>query len=445
MNPVRSLARASGASPEDLGGATSYGMNRLLQIFKRPEIRNKVFFILALLIVFRIVSNIPIPAIDSSKLKDFLSQNQFFGLISAFTGGSLSALSIGMLGLGPYITSSIIMQLLTMIFPGLEQMYKYEGEAGRARFNQYSRMITVPLAMLQGYGFLVLLSRQNVIGHLSLINWVSTLLVITAGSMFFMWLGELITEKNLGNGTSLLILAGIVARFPNSIRQTLFSYTSAQDLFTYGGFILVGLVVIVGVIYISEAQRNIPVNYARRVRGSKIYGGVSTYLPMRVNNAGVIPIIFALSILLFPGMIANFFAGSKIAVISTISGYINRFVQSQLWYAIFYFLLVVVFTYFYTAITFDPKSISENIQKQGGYIPGIRPGPMTAQFLNHLLNRVTLVGAMFLGVIAILPNIVRSVTGITSFQVGGTSILIVVSVALEIMKQVDAQLSMYEY
>ena len=420
-------------------------VNKLLQIFKRPEIRNKVLFILALLIVFRIVSNIPIPAIDASKLKGFLAQNQFFGLISAFTGGSLSALSIGMLGLGPYITSSIIMQLLTMIFPSLEQMYKYEGEAGRTRFNQYSRILTVPLSVLQGYGFLVLLSRQNVIGHLSLTDWVSTLLIITAGSLFFMWLGELITEKNLGNGASLLILAGIVARFPNSIRQTLFSYSSSQDLFTYAGFIIVGLIVIVSVIYISEAQRNIPVNYARRVRGSKIYGGVSTYLPMRVNNAGVIPIIFALSILLFPGMIANFFAGSKIVIISTIATYINNFVQSQLWYAIFYFLLVVLFTYFYTAVTFDPKSISENIQKQGGYIPGIRPGPMTAQFLNHLLNRVTLVGAIFLGVIAILPNIVRSFTGITSFQVGGTSILIVVSVALEIMKQVSAQLSMYEY
>ncbi len=419
-------------------------MNKILQIFKRPELRNKVLFILALLVIFRLVSNIPIPAIDSSKLKDFLAQNQFFGLISTFTGGSLSALSIGMLGLGPYITSSIIMQLLTMIFPSLEQMYKYEGEAGRMRFNQYSRFLTVPLAILQGYGFLVLLSRQNVISNLSLMDWVATLIVVTAGSVFFMWLGELISEKNLGNGASLLILAGIVARFPNSIKQAAFSYTS-NDIFTYIGLIVVALIVIVGVIYISEAQRNIPVNYARRVRGSKVYGGVSTYLPMRVNNAGVIPIIFALSILLFPGMIANFLAGSKIALLSGVASSVNSFLQNQFWYATFYFILVVVFTYFYTAVTFDPKSISENVQKQGGYIPGIRPGPMTAQFLTHLLNRVTLVGAIFLGVIAILPNIVRGATGITAFQVGGTSILIVVSVALEIMKQVDAQLSMYEY
>lgn len=419
-------------------------MNRILQIFKRPDLRNKVLFILAVLIVFRLVSNIPIPAIDASRLREFFAQNQFFGLISTFTGGSLSALSIGMLGLGPYITASIIMQLLTMIFPSLEQMYKYEGEAGRMKFNQFSRLLTVPLAAMQGYGFLVLLSRQGVIGNLGLIDWASAISVIIAGSVFMMWLGELITEKNLGNGVSLLILGGIVARFPRDIQQVLFTYDSSQ-LFTYAGFIIVALAVIVGVIYITEAQRNIPINYARRVRGMKTYGGVSTYLPMRVNNAGVIPIIFALSILLFPGMVANFLAGSSNLFISKMAAFVNNFLQSNAWYSLFYFILVVLFTYFYTAVTFDPKSISENIQKQGGYIPGIRPGPMTAQFLNFLLNRVTLVGALFLGIIAILPNIVQSATGITAFTVGGTSILIVVSVALEIMKQADAQLSMYEY
>jgi preprotein translocase subunit SecY len=419
-------------------------MNRFLQIFKRPDLRNKVLFVLAMLAIYRLASNIPIPAIDSSRLKDFFSQNQFFGLVSSFTGGAFSSLSIGMLGLGPYITASIIMQLLTMIFPSLEQMYKYDGEVGRAKFNQYSRIITVPLAALQGYGFLILLSRQNIIGQMSLFDWTTALSVIVAGSMFLMWIGELITEKNIGNGVSLLILAGIAAGFPRAIQQALFSYTSNQ-LFTYAAFIAVALIVIVGVVYISEAQRNIPVNYARRVRGSKVYGGVSTYLPMRVNNAGVIPIIFALSVLLFPGLIANFFQASNIALISKIAGAMTRFLQSNLWYSTFYFLLVVVFTYFYTAVTFDPKSISENIQKQGGYIPGIRPGPMTAQFLLHLLNRVTLVGAIFLGVIAILPNVTQAFTGITAFQVGGTSILIVVSVAIEIMKQFDAQLSMYEY
>lgn len=419
-------------------------MNKLLQIFKRPELRNKVIFVLAMLFIFRLISNIPIPAIDASRLREFLDQNQFFGLISAFTGGSLTALSIGMLGLGPYITGSIIMQLLTMIFPQLEQMYKYEGEAGRTKFNQYSRALTIPLAALQGFGFLTLLSRQGVIGSLGTLDWMTTLVTITAGSMLLMWIGELITEKNIGNGVSLLILAGIVSRFPTSIRQASVTYSSDQ-IFTYVAFIAVALAVIVGVIYISEAQRNIPINYARRIRGSRVYGGVSTYLPMRVNNAGVIPIIFALSILLFPGMIANFLAAYNIPWISQVAVKINSFLQSNLWYSTLYFLLVVLFTYFYTAITFDPKSISDNIQKQGGYIPGIRPGPMTAQFLNNLLTKVTLVGAIFLGVIAILPNIVKGFTGITAFTVGGTSILIVVSVAIEVTKQIDAQLSMYEY
>ena len=419
-------------------------MGKILQIFKRPDLRNKVLFIFCLLAVYRLISNIPIPAIDSSRLKEFFSQNQFFGLLSTFTGGSLSTLSIGMLGLGSYITATIIMQLLTMIFPSLEQMYKYEGEAGRARFNQYSRLLTVPLSALQGYSFLVLLARQNIIGSLTSLNWITAIMVIVAGSVFLMWLGELISEKNLGNGVSLLILAGIVARFPASIQQSIFTFTPNQAL-TYAGFIIIALIVIVGVVYISEAQRNIPINYARRVRGMKVWGGVSTYLPMRVNNAGVIPIIFALSILLFPGMIANFFATSSVAIVAKIAEAVNSFLKNQLFYDSFYFLLVVVFTYFYTAVTFDPKSIAENIQKQGGYIPGIRPGPTTAQFLTHLLNRVTLVGAVFLGAIAVLPNIVRGATGISTFAIGGTSILIVVSVALEIMKQADAQLSMYEY
>jgi preprotein translocase subunit SecY len=419
-------------------------MNKFLQIFKKPELRNKVLFILAMLAVSRLVSNIPIPAIDASRIKEFFASSQLFGLFSAFTGGSMSNLSIAMLGLGPYITGSIIMQLLTMIFPSLEQMYKYEGEAGRARFNQYSRMLTVPLAMLQGYTFLTLFIRQGVIPGLSPMQWVNALVVIVAGSVFLMWLGELITEKNIGNGVSLLILAGIVTNFPTHIRQELINY-SPDKLVTYLIFLVISLAVIVGVIYISEAQRNIPINYARRIRGSKVYGGVSTYLPMRVNNAGVIPIIFALSILLFPGIIANFFSGSSIAIVARASHFVNSIVQNQLWYAIFYFILVVLFTYFYTAVTFDPKSIAENIQKQGGYIPGIRPGQMTIMFLNNLLSKVTLVGAIFLGVLAVLPNIVRGLTGITAFTVGGTSILIVVSVALETMKQIDAHLSMYEY
>ncbi len=419
-------------------------MDRFLKIFKIKDLRNKLLFILALLVVFRFAAAIPIPGVDAIRLKEFFQNNQLFGLISAFTGGGLDSFSIVMLGLGPYITASIIMQLLTMIFPALERIYKYEGEAGRQKFNQYSRVLTVPLAMIQGYAFMMILARQNVLGGMNLFSWASSLLVIAAGSVFLMWLGELISEKNLGNGVSLLIFAGIVARFSTGLGQTGAAYVSSQ-LFTYIAFAIIALVVIAGVTYLTEAQRNIPINYARRVRGFRVFGGVSTYLPMRVNNAGVMPIIFALSLLLFPGMIANFFSTSSVAFIANIARTIGGFIQNQLVYGILYFLLVILFTYFYTAVTFDPKSISENIQKQGGYIPGIRPGQPTSQFLTHLLNRVTLVGAIFLGLIAVLPQIVRGATGITAFTVGGTSILIVVSVVLETMKAIDAQLSMYEY
>lgn len=420
-------------------------MNKFLQIFKKKDIRNKVLLILGILVVYRFVANIPIPYVDTAQLQSFFANNQFYGLLSALTGGSLAQLSIVMLALGPYISASIIMQLMTMIFPALEEMYKREGEAGRAKFNQYSRILTVPLAALSGYGFLVSLQHQNVIGYLSLFQWGTVISIVVAGSIFLMWLGEIITEQNIGNGVSILILAGIVAGFPVGLQQALFKYNSAL-FFNYLTFLILAIVVIAGVIYISEAQRNIPVNYARRVRGSKVYGGVSTYLPMRINNAGVMPIIFALSLLLFPSMIAGFFANTSVVAISKIATSVNQLLSPNgNLYAIAYFLLVVIFTYFYTAITFDPQAISEDIQKQGGYIPGIRPGPSTAQFLYHLLNRVTLVGAVFLGIIAVLPSVVQRSTAVTDFAVGGTSILIVVSVVLEVMKQLDAQLSMYEY
>jgi len=315
-------------------------MNKFLQIFKKPDLRNKVLFVLGVLIVYRLAANVPIPFVNAAQLQSFFANNKFYGLLSALTGGSISQLSIVMLALGPYISGSIIMQLLTMIFPSLEQMYKYEGEAGRARFNQYSRLLTVPLAALQGFGFLVSLQRQSVIGYLSPFQWITVLLVVIAGSLFLMWLGELISEKNIGNGVSILILAGIVARFPVELQQALFKYNSTL-FFSYLTFVILSIVVIAGVIYISEAQRNIPVNYARRVRGSKVYGGVSTYLPMRINNAGVIPIIFALSLLLFPNLIANFFAGTHVAIVSRVATAVSTFLQpTGAWYSIFYFLLV---------------------------------------------------------------------------------------------------------
>ncbi|KKT26682.1 MAG: Protein translocase subunit SecY [Parcubacteria group bacterium GW2011_GWA2_43_9b] len=385
------------------------------------------------------------PGIDAARLKSFFEGNQLFGLLNMFTGGAMSNLSIAMLGMGPYITATIIMQLLTMIFPRLEAIYKEEGEAGRQKFNQYGRILTVPLAALQGYSMIMLLRAQQVVGALSAYQMATTVLTITAGTIFLMWLGELISEKGIGNGVSLLIFAGIVAAFPTSLRQILLNWDPA-NIPAYVAFLVIGLAVIVGVVIITEGRRNIPVSYAKRVRGNKVYGGVATYLPLNVNPAGVMPIIFALSFLLLPGMIGAFLANAKTHWIAAVAVFMRDLFQNgQIIYSIIYFLLVVLFTYFYTAVTFDPKNISTNLQKMGGFIPGIRPGQPTTDFLNFILNRVLLVGAVFLGVIAIAPNIVQGVTGISAFQIGGTSILIVVSVVLETIRQIESQLVMRDY
>jgi preprotein translocase subunit SecY len=291
----------------------------------------------------------------------------------------------------------------------------------------------------------MLFKSQQIFGALSVFQLVTTISVITAGTLFLMWLGELISEKGIGNGVSLLIFAGIVASFPTSFSQTLVNWDPA-NIPSYIGFLAIAVVVIVGVVIITEGRRNIPVSYAKRVRGNKIYGGVSTYLPMNVNPAGVMPIIFALSFILLPGMIGSFLANAQNHWVATVARFLRDLFESgQLTYGIIYFLLVVIFTYFYTAVTFDPKNISENLQKMGGFIPGIRPGPPTTHFLNFILNRVLLIGAIFLGVIAVAPTIVQAATGVTTFQIGGTSILIVVSVILETLRQVESQLTMREY
>jgi len=423
-------------------------LNRLIQIFKIRDLRNKILFVLGIFVIFRIMANIPIPGIDVQRMREFFEANQLFGLLNLFTGGALDNLSIVMLGLGPYITSVIILQLLTMIFPQLEKLYKEEGEAGKQRFNQYGRILTIPLATLQGFGLLTLLQRQNIIGSLSPTLLLTSLLTVTAGAIFLMWLGELVSEKGIGNGISLLIFAGILADFPNNMRQLFITYDPSR-LPSYLLFFAGAVAIIAGVVLVSEARRNIPVSYAKRVRGMRLYGGVSTYLPLNVNPAGVIPIIFALSILLFPGMIANFFAGGG-GMIAGIAQGVGSFLdpsQNPWTYGISYFLLVCLFTYFYTAVTFDPKAISLNLQKMGGFIPGIRPGSSTTNFLYYTLNRILLIGALFLGTIAVLPSIVQGITGVFLFQflVGGTALLIVVSVVLETMRQVRAQLQMREY
>jgi len=420
-------------------------LNKIIQIFKITDLRNKILFVLGILAIFRLMANIPVPGISVEKMREFFEANQLFGLLNLFTGGALDNLSIVMLGLGPYITGVIIMQLLTMIFPALEKMYKEEGEQGRAKFNQYGRILTVPLGLLQGYAMLNLFQRQGIIEPLSTELIITSILTITAGTVFLMWLGELISEKGIGNGVSLLIFAGIVADVPNNIRQMLLTWDPAK-LPSYLFFFGMALVIIAGVVLINEGRRNIPVSYAKRVRGNKMYGGASTYLPLNINPAGVIPIIFALSIMLFPGMIANFLGGAG-GIIGTIAQNIGRAFQNTWFYSGLYFILVVVFTYFYTAVTFDPKAISTNLQKMGGFIPGIRPGESTANFMYFILNRVLLVGALFLGAIAVMPSIIGGVTGVTIFRffIGGTALLIVVSVVLDVMRQIKAQLQMREY
>jgi len=419
-------------------------LEKIKLLFKIKDLRKKIFFVLGVLVIFRIAANIPIPGVDPEKLKTFFEGNQLFGLINVFTGGAMSKLSIVMLGLGPYITATIILQLLTMIFPKLKEMYHESGPEGRRKFNQYGRILTIPLAVLQSYGMITLLKSQGVVSNMTSISLVTAIFVITAGAIFLMWLGELISEKGIGNGVSLLIFAGIIARFPVSIKQTLLTFQSSQ-LPAYLAFIVVSLIVIAGVVIITEGQRNVPISYAKRVRGRRIYGGVSTHLPLRVNQAGVIPIIFALSIMLFPGMMANFLSQVNNQFIANLAQGIGNLFQNQIFYAIMYFVLVVLFTYFYTAVTFDPNAIAENIQKQGGFVPGVRPGLNTAAYFHKILNRITLVGALFLGSIAILPLIVRGASGIATMTIGGTALLIVVSVVLETMKQVESQLVMRDY
>lgn len=421
-------------------------LSKILFLFRIPDLRRKILFILLIFGVFRLAANLPIPGIDQERLDAFFGSNQVFGLLNIFSGGALEQLSIVMLGLGPYITSTIILQLMTMVFPKFKEMYQEEGEQGRQRFNQYSRMLTVPLAALQGFGFITLLTKQNVIDPISGFELITTIATVTAGAVFLMWLGELISEKGIGNGISLLIFAGIVSGVPLSVRQLIVTFTKDQ-VPTILAFFFLALVIIAGVVMVNEARRNIPVSYAKRVRGNKMYGGVSTFLPLNLNPAGVIPIIFALSIMLFPSMIANFLAASSAAWAIKLSNILNAFSANTSLYSIFYFFLVVLFTYFYTAVTFNPDNIANNLQKAGGFIPGIRPGKPTSAHLYYILNRTLLIGALFLGLIAVLPSLIQGGTGITAFTflIGGTSILIVVSVVLETMRQIEAQLVMREY
>ena len=419
-------------------------LSKLSLVIKDRSLRNRLFFLLAMLAVFRVLATIPIPGIDIAKLEQFFSNNQLLGLLNIFSGGGLSNLSIIMLGVGPYITGSIIMQLLTVLSPKLKEMYMEEGEAGRKRFGQYSRILTVPLAFIQGFGFLVLLERQGIISHLGSFDFAINLIVIVAGSILLMWLGELITEFGIGNGVSIIIFSGIVAGLPTTISRLIFTFDPSQ-IPLYISFLAVAAVIIAAVVTVTEAERPIPVTYSKRVRGSKMYGGISTYLPLRVNQAGVIPIIFALSLLLFPQMIFSFLSQTGVSVLSSVGKFVTGALANQWVYGALYFILVFIFTYFYTAVTFDPDSISTNLQKNGAFIPGVRPGQSTSSHISKVLIRITLVGALFLAFIAILPLIMQGITGIQALALGGTALLIVVSVVLDLIRKIDAQISMREY
>lgn len=417
---------------------------KIKAIFADKTLRNRVLFVLGALVLFRLLSAIPVPGIDPVKLANFVNNNQIVGVLNIFSGGGLSNLSIIMLGVGPYITASIIMQLLTIMSPRLKAMYQEDGEVGRKKFTQLSRNITIPLAVVQGLALLILLRRQGIMTDLSVFGLITNLSVVTAGSMLIMWIGELMSEFGIGNGVSLIIFAGIVANIPKEVSQFFFTFDMA-NLPIYILFLAVGLLIVAGVVVVSEAERPVPVTYAKQVRGDHVAGGTQTYLPIRVNQAGVIPIIFALSILLFPQMLGSALAGMSNATLLAISRAMLWFVANTWLYSLFYFIFVFLFTYFYTAVTFDPEQVATNLQKNGAFVPGIRPGEATREYISKILNRTTMMGAVFLGLIAVLPLIIRAVTGITAFAIGGTALLIVVSVVLDLIKKTDAQLSMREY
>jgi len=421
-------------------------------VFKDRILRNRILFVGFGFLLFRFLSAIPVPGIQADKLRTLLTDFQFLGFLNVFSGGGLDKLSIVMLGLGPYITGSIIMQLMTVMSPKLKAMYHEEGEIGRKKFTQYGRILTVPLAALQGFALLTLLEKQQIIAPLSFFQMTTNIMVIIGGAMLLTWIGELMTEFGVGNGTSLLIFAGIVVALPAQMAQffaaygtSSFPFIDASVIPTAIAFIAAAIAIVTGVVYATEAERPIPITYAKQVRGNRQYGGVSTYLPIRINQAGVIPIIFALSMLVFPQVIASVLVLTKNPVLLKISQGLLSFVQNAWAYSISYFVLVFVFTFFYTAITFEPESVATNLQKNGAFIPGVRPGQTTAEYIEKIVARVTLVGATFLAVIAVLPLAMKSLTGIQSLAIGGTALLIVVSVILDLIKKIDAQISMREY
>ncbi len=416
----------------------------LLEAFRTPDLRNKILFTLGMLVVFRFLAHVPLPGVDQTQLQNVLAGSQLLNLLDLFSGGGLARLSVVALGVNPYINASIIMTLLNQTIPALEALSK-EGEYGRNKINQYTRVLTVPLALLQGIGVAVFMQRSGVLpgfGPGDLMLTLTILASLTAGTLILMWLGELISERGIGNGISFIIFAGIVGRLPTTVSQTL---EVQSNFFALAAITVIAIFVIGAIIFIQEGQRRIPVQYAKRVRGTRMYSGGSTFIPLRVNSAGVIPIIFAISILLLPSQVAQYFTNSDTDWLKAASTAIVAGFQNPLLYNSLYFLLVVVFTFFYTAFTFIPNDVAENIKRYGGFIPGIRPGRPTADFLQRVVTRITIAGALFLGIVAVMPTLIGDITGVQTLRLGGTSILIVVGVVVETMKQLEAQLLQRSY
>ena len=418
----------------------------ILNAFRAPDIRRRILFVLGVLIVFRALAHVPVPGADPTKLAQFFNNNALFGLLDLFSGGGLSRFSVVGLGVNPYINASIIMQLMTGVIPALTALQR-EGEYGRNRINQYTRYLAVPLAILQSYGFLAVLNQAGVLNtrfDLASFETLTQIITLTAGSILLMWLGELITEKGIGNGISFIIFAGIVGRAPQAIG----TFLDSPNIAALAIFAIFGVFAIAAIVFVTEGQRRIPIQYASRVRGRRMYQGGTTFLPLRVNQAGVIPIIFAVSILLFPSQIAGYFAQSQVTLVKDIATFfVNTFGPSNLIvYGSLYFLLTVGFTYFYTAFTFKPDETAEQLRKNGGFIPGIRPGRPTQDYLARVVNRITVAGALFLGIVAVAPFVFQAfIPSLAGLSLGGTSILIVVSVVVETMKQLEAQLMMRNY
>lgn len=414
-------------------------MNAFLRIFKIPELRNGLLFILAVVTIFRLAAHIPVPGIDSASLTSLLAGNQFLGLLNVFSGGTLENFSIVALGVAPYITASIIFQLLGMIFPSMEELQKEE--QGRQKINRWTRFATVPLCILQGYALVTLINKTgglNIAGFDLMVALVS----MTAGTIFLMWLAELISEKKMGNGMSIMIFAGIIASFPSFIAKLLATYTRAE-LMDVIVFTALTAFTVVCVVFMSEGQRNLPVQYARggAAGGTKVVSS----LPLRVNMGGMIPILFALSLITLPPLVGQFFIEARTEIVRNFATSVVTLFSAGWFYAVAEFGLVVMFTFFYSSIVFRPDQVAENLQKQGGFIPGVRPGTPTARYIQWVVNRVLLAGAVFLASIAVLPVIMKEITGNPNLLVGGSSVIIVVSVIIDMVKQTEAQLSMRSY